>query len=119
MRIDIDVTTLENERPTEVIECYLLLEENHLNYKLEYYADIRDSEDNAMPFENDVYQYLDEVIGKNAISGVYLSWRRKLQQWKVLISADGLTDDIYMMFTDTVKAKKVFSAIKKWKYGNP
>jgi len=117
MRIDIDLTTLDNERPTEVIECYLLLEENHLNYKLEYYADIRDSEDEAMPFEKDVYHCLDEIIGKDAISGVYLSWRRKLEQWKILISATGLTDDIYMMFTDAVKAKSIFKKIKEWKYG--
>jgi hypothetical protein len=107
---------LEFETPKDIVESYILLTDEYLYYKTEYYADFNESGDDKMPWTEDMYSYLEELISRDQITGIYLNWKRKNQNWKILISANGVTDDVFIMFNDIRKAQSMFQQLRDWIY---
>lgn len=113
-RIDFEITQLSAEKPQEVIEAYIALHDDYIEYNVKYYSDEKD-EDLGIWNKGTYHEHID-IGAKEAVKGVQLSYRNKLDQWKVLISINGVSEDFFVMFENEEKAKTLFYKIKEWKF---
>lgn len=112
-RISIQLIDLKNQRPTNIEECYIELLEDHLRYKVIFWADepiiYNDIESGWEPVLNDY----DIVAMKEKISGVEKSYTKD-KKWAVYIIITGFANDIKVYSKSKTTATILFDKIHNW-----
>lgn len=112
-KIIITPIALINQKPTDIKECYVELNDDHLIYKIEFTADepiITDDPDSG--WEPVFNSYLWTVMKRN-ISGLELS-QTKDKKWAVYILISGFSNDLKTYYRSQSAAQQFHDKIQAW-----
>lgn len=114
MKIEIKMPTLLKQRPTEVVQSFLELNEDNARYCVEFTADeFIDFEDESLGHEA-VFNFIDILALKTSISGIELSNVTKQKLYVVIICVSGFSQDIKIYFRKREAAQELRNQIKNW-----
>ncbi len=115
MRIDFKPIRMIRQRPTEIREAYLLLEEDHLYYKVDFDAET-EQEDEAMPWVEERTYNLFTLLRKDVVGvDFYLSEFGKHYKVSIVTLVPGIdSPGIYFSLKDEKRALEVFNHINSW-----
>lgn len=112
-KIEILPIPLRNQKPTDIKESWLLLNDSHLNYHIEFYADEqKDENDETLGWEN-VYNKFDITVMKSFVAGIEKHYSLD-KKWGVFIRMMGFTNDIKIYFRSESKSQELFDKLNNW-----
>lgn len=112
-KILITPIALRNQRPNDIKECYVELNDDHLIYKIEFWADepaITDDPDSG--WESVFNSYTWTVMKRN-IAGLELSFTKD-EKWAVYILIAGFANDLKTYYRSQAAAQKFHDKIQQW-----
>lgn len=112
-RIAIAPIILRNQRPTDIKDCYIELFDDHLHYKVEFYADepiINDDPDSGW---EQSYNNFDIYTFKKNIAGIEKSFTKD-KKWGVYIVINGFQNDMRIYSKSQTTASALFDQLQKW-----
>lgn len=104
---------LRNQRPTDTKECYVELNDDHLIYKTEFWADepiIADDTDSGW---EQVFNSYTWTAMKRNIAGLELSFTAD-KKWGVYILVAGFTHDLKTYYRSQSAAQQFHDKIQQW-----
>lgn len=114
IKIPIQPIELSLQKPTDISECYLELNDTHLKMKMVFTAEepVIDGDPNSgrKSAKNNF-----EVIAKRSmVSGVEKILNEERNNWRVIIYVTGFPNDIKIYARTEDGADRYFSKIKPW-----
>lgn len=112
-KILITPIALKNQRPTDIKECFIELNDDHLFFKLEFWADepiIQDDIDSG--WEPVFNSYVWTAMKRN-IAGLEISFTND-KKWGVYIVISGFANDLKTYFRSRSAAQQFHDKIQQW-----
>lgn len=116
-KIAIQPITLRDQKPTDIKESWLELNDNHISYHIEFYADeYKDENDESLGIEN-IYNKFDITVLKSFVAGVEKNFTLD-KKWGVFIRIMGFTNDLKVYFRSEQKAQELYDKLYSWLTNN-
>ena len=113
-KIEFEIVSLENQKPTNVRGSHIELHEKYLRYYCDFNADEPvDDEDHALGWE-DVITFLDCKALKSAISVVERCYIEKTKRWAVHIVITGTAQDLKVFFKKRKDSEEFEEKLMTW-----
>jgi hypothetical protein len=104
---------LSHEKPTQVFESAIDLGEDRLGMVLEYYADEKDDNDEAIERKN-VYNYYRVSVKRSQVYGVELRYKEQHEVWQLKIFCWGVSSDIQIFYDTQERADHFYKLVHAW-----
>jgi len=112
-KISIKPIELRNQRPTDIKDCFIELFDDHLRYRVCFYADEPIINDDTESGWEQSYNDFDITAMKRSISGVEKSFTKD-KKWGVYILVSGFSNDIKVYSKTQTVAQQLFDKIYNW-----
>lgn len=112
-RITITPIALRNQKPTDIKDCYVELNDDHFIYKIEFWADepvIADDPDSGW---EQVFNSYEWVVMKRNVAGLEKSFTKD-KKWAVYILVAGLANDLKTYYRSQTSAQEFYDKIQEW-----
>lgn len=115
MKIVLPICSLERQKVTTEVESYLVLENDFLEFKLEFQAEVKDDDTEIWRPEN---AFLNFFTAREKVVGVELAWLEDAKRWKItiLVMPD---NEIKIYFKKRTDAEPVFEKVTNYILGKP
>lgn len=112
-KLIINPISLDNQRPTEIKECFIELFDEHLRYVLNFMADEPIVEGDMDAGTKSVLNAFDVTAKKKFVSGVEKSYTNG-KRWLVSIMIVGFGNDIKIYTRTETIAQQFYDRINNW-----
>lgn len=112
-KITITPIVLRNQKPTDIKECYIELHDDHLYYRIEFFADepiINDDPDSGW---EQVFNSYEWIAMKANIAGIEKSFTKD-KKWGIYIVVNGFANDLKFYYKTQSLAQQAFDKLHQW-----
>lgn len=113
-KFELSLPELPLQKPLEARVSYLEIYKDHIVLKYDFLADEREDND-SLTWKENIRNYHIVVAGHENISGFEL-YLTDAELWKVVISINGMRQDIACFYEDLAPAKTLLKTLYQWKY---
>lgn len=119
VRININLVSLENQKPTSQNECYVELRDDCVIYHNDFNADEpKDADDKDLGWDN-VYNFFETIAKRENVAGIEKSYIQKTKRWAAYIIVNGFSSDIRLYFRSKASMEEVYDQLKEWMLTTP
>lgn len=114
-RIDLKTVDLKHQQITKVIDFYISIEDDYIEYVLNFYSDVPvDKEDESLGWVNERTKA--KIIAfKSFISGFQVERSEFNNAFRVDILVTGFSTDVSVFFKTDAEANNFYEKLCKWK----
>lgn len=114
MKIEIKLPALSRQRPLNITQSFIELNNDNLRYCVEFVAEEWINNEDESLGTKEESNFLDFTVFKRNISGVELSLSSNPNRYLVLLPIIGCTADIKIFFKKREEAQALTDTIKEW-----